>query len=55
MSYYQTSPGPALVLSFAGSLSPEQRELLAHVLSKHPSAEIITATDADEQGGSSPP
>jgi len=43
-------PRPALVLSFAGSLSPEQRELLAHVLTKHPAAEVITATDNDAQG-----
>jgi len=50
MSYYQADPRPALVLSFAGSLSPEQRELLAHVLTKHPAAEVITATDNDAQG-----
>jgi len=50
MSYHQHDPAPALVLSFAGGLSPEQGELLAHVLTRHPAAEIVTATDADEQG-----
>jgi len=50
MSYHQHDPAPALVLAFGGTLSPEQRELLAHVLAKYPAAEIVTATDADEQG-----
>lgn len=50
MSYHQHDPAPALVLSFGGGLSPEQEELLRHVLTKHPAAEIVTATDADEQG-----
>lgn len=50
MSYHQHNPGPGLYLSFAGGLSPHQVELLAHVLTKYPAAEIVTATDADEQG-----
>ena len=50
MSFYQYDPSPALVLSFGGGLSPEQGELLRHVLTKYPAAEIVTATDNDEQG-----
>ena len=50
MSFYQHDQTPALVLSFGGGLSPEQGELLHHVLTKYPAAEIVTATDADEQG-----
>jgi len=50
MSYYQHDPAPALVLSFGGALSPEQGELLRHVLTKYPTAEIVTATDNDTQG-----
>ena len=50
MSYWQHDPAPALVLSFGGELSPEQPELLRHVLAKYPAAEIVTATDADAQG-----
>jgi len=52
MSYHQHDPRPALVLSFGGRLSPAQVELLARVLTKYPAAEIVTATDADEQGDS---
>ena len=50
MSYWQHDPAPALVLSFGGEMSPEQPELLRHVLAKYPAAEIVTATDADAQG-----
>ena len=50
MSYHQHDPAPALVLSFGGELSPEQPELLRHVLTRHPAAEIVTATDNDAQG-----
>ena len=50
MSYYQHDPAPALVLSFGGEMSPEQPELLRHVLTKYPAAQIVTATDADAQG-----
>ena len=50
MSYWQHDPAPALVLSFGGELSPGQAELLRHVLTKHPAAEIVTATDNDRQG-----
>lgn len=50
MSFYQYDPAPALVLSFGGGLSPEQSELLRHVLTKYPAAEIVTATDNDTQG-----
>ena len=50
MSYYQHDPAPALVLSFGGEMSPEQPELLRHVLTKYPAAEIVTATDADDEG-----
>jgi hypothetical protein len=50
MSFYQHDPTPALVLSFGGGLSPEQGELLRHVLTKYPAAEIVTATDNDPQG-----
>ncbi len=50
MSYHQHDPAPALVLSFGGGLSPEQGELLRHILTKYPTAEIVTATDNDAQG-----
>ncbi len=50
MSYHQHDPAPALVLSFGGEMSPEQPELLRHVLAKYPAAEIVTATDDDKQG-----
>ena len=50
MSYHQHDPAPALVLSFGGGLSPEQEDLLRHVLTKYTAAEIVTATDNDPQG-----
>lgn len=50
MSFYQVDPVPGLYLSFAGSLSPEQGALLAEVVTRYPAAEVITATDNDEQG-----
>jgi Toprim-like/Protein of unknown function (DUF3991) len=50
MSFYQHDQTPAFVLSFGGGLSPEQGELLRHVLTKYPAAEIVTATDNDQQG-----
>lgn len=50
MSYYQLDPAPALVLSFGGSLSPQQREILQDVLTRYPGAEVLSATDADERG-----
>ena len=50
MSYHQANPHPALVLSFAGSLSPEQKILLAQTLTQHQAAKIVTATDNDVQG-----
>ena len=45
MSYQQLNPRPALVLSFGGSLSPEQDILLRSVLTQYPAAKIIMATD----------
>lgn len=50
LSFHQIDPAPALLLSFGGGLSNQQRELLAHVLTKHPAAQILTATDSDAQG-----
>jgi len=50
LSFYQANPATGLYLSFGGTLSPEQRELLAHVLTRYPAAEIVTATDNDDQG-----
>jgi len=50
MSYYQYDPSPSLVLSFGGGLSPEQEDLLRHVLAKYAAAEIVTATDNDKDG-----
>jgi hypothetical protein len=50
MSYYQHDPKPALALSFGGELSPEQAGLLRDILTKYPAAEIVTATDNDDQG-----
>jgi hypothetical protein len=50
LSFHQIDPAPALLLSFAGSLSPDQRELLRRVLTKYPAAEVLAATDADDQG-----
>lgn len=50
LSYWQMNPAPALVLSFAGSMTPEQGQLLARVLRKYHAAEVITATDNDTAG-----
>lgn len=50
MSHHEHDPRPGLWLSFGGGLSPSQHELLAYVLTKYPAAEVITATDADNQG-----
>lgn len=50
LSFWQMHPAPALLLSFGGGMSHEQEDLLRHVLAKYPSAEVLTATDADEQG-----
>lgn len=50
LSYHQADPAPTLLLSFGGSLSPEQEALLAHILAKYPAAAVLAATDADEQG-----
>jgi hypothetical protein len=50
MSYYQLNPNPGFYLSFAGSMSLEQHNLLKYVLNRYPDARIITATDNDPQG-----
>lgn len=50
LSFHQYDPAPALLLSFGGGLSDDQRELLAHVLTKYPAAAILAATDSDDQG-----
>jgi hypothetical protein len=50
LSFHQIDPAPALLLSFGGGLSEQQRELLAHVLTKYPAAAVLAATDNDEQG-----
>ena len=50
MSYYQLNPGPGFYLSFAGSLSAEQHDLLEYVLNRYLDARIVIATDSDEQG-----
>jgi hypothetical protein len=50
LSFHQIDSAPALLLSFAGSLSPEQGELLRFVLAKYPAAEVLAAMDADAQG-----
>ncbi|MEO5347645.1 MAG: DUF3991 and toprim domain-containing protein [Magnetococcus sp. YQC-9] len=50
MSFYQFNSAPGLFVSFAGALSPDQRTLLADVLTRYPDAEILTATDTDPDG-----
>jgi hypothetical protein len=50
LSFWQLNPTPALLVSFAGGMSPAQKDLLRHVLAKYPVAAIFTATDADDQG-----
>jgi DNA primase len=50
MSYYQHDPQPALALSLGGELSPEQAGLLRDIFAKYPAAEVVTATDNDDQG-----
>src|SRR5450755_1225422 len=50
MSYYQLHPAPGFYLSFAGTMSPEQHELLGYVLNRYPAARIIAATDNDKEG-----
>lgn len=51
LSFWQIDPRPALLLSFAGGISKSHQEpLLRAILSKYPRAELVTATDADEQG-----
>lgn len=50
MSYYQLHPNPGFYLSFAGSMSLQQHDLLKYVLNRYPDARIIAATDNDPQG-----
>lgn len=50
MSYYQLNPNPGFYLSFAGSMSLEQHDLLKYVLNRYTDARIIAATDSDPQG-----
>lgn len=50
MSYYQLNPNPGFYLSFAGSISLEQHDLLKYILNRYPDARIIAATDNDPQG-----
>jgi hypothetical protein len=50
LSFHQVDPAPALLLSFAGSLSSDQRELLRRVLARYSAVEVLAATDADAQG-----
>jgi hypothetical protein len=50
LSYYQHNPEPALLLSFAGGMSPEQQALLRDVLGRYPAALVLSATDNDDQG-----
>jgi hypothetical protein len=50
MSYYQLDPSPGFYLSFAGSMSPEQYNLLEYVLNRYADARIVAATDGDPQG-----
>jgi len=51
MSYYQLNPRPGFYLSFAGSLSVEQHDLLKYALNRYPTAQVMAATDQDKQGG----
>lgn len=50
MSYYQLNPGPGFYLSFAGSMSPEQYDLLEYALHRYRDARIVAATDSDREG-----
>ncbi|WP_130472530.1 DUF3991 and TOPRIM domain-containing protein [Candidatus Magnetaquicoccus inordinatus] len=50
MSFYQFNSAPGLFVSFAGALSPDQRTLLADVLTRYLDAEILAATDTDPDG-----
>lgn len=50
LSLYQADPAPGLYLSFAGKLSPEQHELLQNLLIRTPAAEVLAATDNDDEG-----
>jgi len=50
MSYYQLHPGPGFYLSFAGSMSPEQYNLLEYALNRYRDARVVAATDSDPQG-----
>lgn len=50
LSFHQLDPAPGLLLSFAGSLSPDQERLLARLLASHSDATIIAATDNDAPG-----
>jgi hypothetical protein len=50
MSYYQLDPSPGFYLSFAGSMSLEQHDLLKYVLNRYTDARIVAATDSDPQG-----
>lgn len=52
MSFYQYDPQPGLYCSFGGSLSPEQKTLLAELFNRYPGATVLAATDSDAQGES---
>lgn len=50
LSYYQLKPRPGFYLSFAGTLSQAQKELLIWVLNRYQDADVVIATDNDEAG-----
>jgi len=50
MSYYQLHPADGLYVSIGGTMSPEQKEQLATLLTSYPSAVVIIATDKDKDG-----
>jgi Toprim-like/Protein of unknown function (DUF3991) len=50
MSYYQLHPADGLYVSIGGAMSPEQQAQLAALLTRHPQAVVIIATDKDKDG-----
>ncbi len=50
MSYYQLNPADGLYVSIGGAMSQEQKEQLAALLTRFPSAVVIIATDKDKDG-----
>ncbi|MGH2478375.1 MAG: toprim domain-containing protein, partial [Ktedonobacteraceae bacterium] len=50
MSYYQLHPENGLYMSFAGSMSQDQEQLLNRIVTRYQESKVIIVTDRDQKG-----